>query len=165
MQQTVPGSAVDEAAKELRIGILNALGATLAGKRRDAVSARAASGIETEWQGDEEFYQGYDDANRHEFVNTASKPEGDGRTVADKDKAAGSLVFPNIPQPYVDAVAAREAEGTQAEAARDHESAEAQQAREHQSSEADANRQAASESQAADQDLQREMAERSEKPE
>ncbi len=65
----------------------------------------------------------------------------------------------------VDAVAAREAEGTQAEAARDHESAEAQQAREHQSSEADANRQAASESQAADQDLQREMAERSEKPE
>ncbi len=98
---------MDEGAEEQRIAILNAFGASLVRGRRDVVSARAASGIETEWQGDEEFYQGYDDANRHEFVNTASKPEGAGRTVADKDKAAGSIVFPNITAPYVDAVAAR----------------------------------------------------------
>lgn len=57
-----------------------------------------------------------------------------------------------------DAVQARETAGTQAEAARDHESAEAQQAREHEAAQADANRTAASDSQAADQDLQREMA-------
>lgn len=101
---------VDEAAEELRLGILNALGATLAAKRRDAVSGRATTGIENEWQGDEEFYQGYDDANRHEFVNTASKPteSGSSSKVTEADgKAAGSTVFPNITQPYVDAVSAR----------------------------------------------------------
>ncbi len=61
-----------------------------------------------------------------------------------------------------DQVAAREHAGTMDEAARDHESSEAQQAREHEAAQADANRQNQSESQAAEHDLQREMAERSE---
>lgn len=100
---------VDEAAEELRLSILSALGLSLASKRQDAISGRASSGIETEWQGDEEFYQGYDDANRHEFVNTASKPTENGATskVEEEKKGAGSTVFPNITQPYVDAVSAR----------------------------------------------------------
>lgn len=101
---------VDQAAEELRLGILAALGLNLASKRQDAISGRATTGIEDEWQGDEEFYQGYDDANRHEFVNTASKPTESGTSsrVADPtEKQAGSTVFPNITQPYVDAVSAR----------------------------------------------------------
>jgi hypothetical protein len=92
---------------DLRIVILDALGASLSSKRRDAVSARATSGIESEWQGDEEFYQGYDEANRHEFVNTASKPTESGGSSEAKDQTAGSTVFPNITQSYVDAVSAR----------------------------------------------------------
>ncbi|MES3041810.1 MAG: hypothetical protein V4730_11765 [Pseudomonadota bacterium] len=98
--------AVDEAAEDQRMIILNALGLTLARSRQDAISGKSASGIETEWTGDEDHYQGYDDANRNEFVGTTSKPEGGGEVKKD-DAEAGSTVFPNITQPYVDAVAAR----------------------------------------------------------
>lgn len=100
---------VDEAAEAARLNILTALGLGLASKRQDAISGRASSGIETEWEGDESFYQGYDDANRHEFVNTASKPTESGTSskVEGDEKQAGSTVFPNITQPYVDAVSAR----------------------------------------------------------
>jgi hypothetical protein len=104
----MPGDGAPRTADEQRIAILNALGMSLAAKRREAVSARAASGIETEWTGDEEFYQGYDDANRHEFVNSATKPrETGGSNAAPPQKDGGSTVFPNITQPYADAAAAR----------------------------------------------------------
>ena len=94
---------------EQRIAILDAIGSMLAAKRAEAVAARSQLGIETEWTEDEESYQGYDDANRHEFANTASKPIIDGKTRNDNGKAAsaGSTVFPNITQPYCDAVSAR----------------------------------------------------------
>lgn len=100
----------DQADAEVRAGILDALGANLASKRKEAMAARASCGIEDEWTGDEEFYQGFDDANRHEFVNSTAKPSATGgRTelTAEQKEAAGSTVFPNITQPYVDAVAAR----------------------------------------------------------
>lgn len=99
--------AIAAAEEEKRIGMLNALGASLAIKRREAVAARAASGIETEWQGDEEFYQGYDAANRDEFVNTASKPMANGSSSDVVTTSTGSTVFPNITQSYADAAAAR----------------------------------------------------------
>lgn len=94
---------------ERRIAMLDALGMALASKRADAIAARAASGIEQDWEGDEEFYQGFDAANRHEFHNSASKPTtGQSTTAQDKPaKRGGSTVFPNITQPYVDAAAAR----------------------------------------------------------
>jgi hypothetical protein len=94
---------------ERRMEILDTLGLALAEKRKDAIDGRNNSGIEEEWLGDEEFYQGYDDANRHEYVKTASKPTEGGRTSRDVDskKPGGSTVFPNITQPYVDAAAAR----------------------------------------------------------
>jgi hypothetical protein len=97
---------------EQRIAVLDAIGSALASKRKDAIAARSQSGIETEWAEDEESYQGYDDANRHEFANTASKPVIDGKTRNDNGKVAssGSTVFPNITQPYCDAVAARYAD-------------------------------------------------------
>lgn len=104
MIDTPPQDETLQAPDEQRIAILDALGASLASKRRDAVAFKASSGIEDEWLGDEEFYQGYDDANRNEFVKTASKPtEGSGTA----EKTSGSTVFPNITQPYVDAVSAR----------------------------------------------------------
>lgn len=94
--------------EEARQNILAALSTSLAKKRRDAVSARATLGIEIEWIGDEEFYQGYDDANRHEYLNTASKPVAGGGKTEDQPKPRrGSTVFPNITQHYVDAAAAR----------------------------------------------------------
>ena len=97
---------LDEELEQQRVAILDALGASLTSKRKEAVSARASSGIEDEWTGDEEFYQGYDAANKHEFVNTASKPTESGAT-SGAPKSAGSVVFPNITQPYVDAISAR----------------------------------------------------------
>ena len=41
----------------------------LLSKRKEAIGGRAASGIEIEWQEDEEHYQGIDDANR-QYQNT-----------------------------------------------------------------------------------------------
>lgn len=105
MPDQVGDVVMDEAAELARIAILDALGTSLAAKRRDAVAYKASSGIEDEWLGDEEFYQGYDDANRAEFIKTASKPtEG---SSGPTEKTSGSTVFPNITQPYVDAVSAR----------------------------------------------------------
>lgn len=108
MQTTrVLTSDQQQEAEEHRIAVLDALGSSLGIKRREAVSAKAASGIEDEWIGDEEFYQGYDDANRSEFVNSTSKPLVGGGSSESKAKQVGSTVFPNITQPYVDAAAAR----------------------------------------------------------
>lgn len=90
--------------EERRIAILDALTQTILSKRTEAISGRAACGIENDWIGDEEFYQGYDDANRDEFVSGPSKSDLNGRP---REKAKGSTVFPNITQPYVDAAAAR----------------------------------------------------------
>jgi hypothetical protein len=47
---------------------LDSLGAVIAGKRKEAVDARKASGIEDTWLACEEAYLGIDDANRHEFA-------------------------------------------------------------------------------------------------
>lgn len=83
--------------------MLEAIATTVCAKIKDAVGGRQSSGIENEWLGAEEFYQGYDDANRSEF-------SGAGRTVTAESApkaATGSTVFPNITQPYVDAAAAR----------------------------------------------------------
>ena len=93
--------------EELRVAILNALGLSLASKLTDAKAHRAASGVEDEWAGDQDFYTGYDDANRHEFMKTASKPTASGASSDLPVKRRGSTVFPNITQPYVDAAAAR----------------------------------------------------------
>lgn len=108
MHNEVVDDGQDSGAGEaLRLSILNALSQSLASKLRDAVSGRASSGIEDEWEADGEFYQGYDDANRHEFVNTRSKPSASGGQSEPTKPVSGSTVFPNITQPYCDAAAAR----------------------------------------------------------
>lgn len=93
---------------EERTNILQALCDMLISSRCEAIAFRASSGIESEWIGDEEFYQGYNDANRHEFSNHISSKPGENSGLIDiPKKATGSTVFPNITQSYVDAAAAR----------------------------------------------------------
>jgi hypothetical protein len=84
---------------------IDAMAITLVALRKEAIEGRVQSGIETQWTEDEEFYQGYDDANRHEHVKVQLKP---GEQERKKPLTSnGSTVFPNITAPYVDAAAAR----------------------------------------------------------
>ena len=46
---------------------------SLLAKRKEAITARQASGIEHEWQEDDEHYNGIDDANR-QYQATYSSP-------------------------------------------------------------------------------------------
>jgi hypothetical protein len=86
---------------------LDALGASLARTRAEAIQARQLSGIEQDWIEDEEFYQGIDDANRHE-VSRAWRTKNAGQVMSnDKPKTNQSVVFPNITAPYVNAAAAK----------------------------------------------------------
>jgi hypothetical protein len=91
---------------ERRAELLNKLALGLADRLKKAVSARQASGIEKVWTEDEEFYQGMDDANRHEFAHVITKPSEGGRDTKLKEHK-GSTLFPNITAPYVDAAAAK----------------------------------------------------------
>lgn len=81
----------------------------LLSKRKEAIGGRAASGIEIEWQEDEEHYQGIDDANR-QYQNTwaMSQPKRWAETGSNSGNApTRSVVFLNITRPYVDAASAR----------------------------------------------------------
>lgn len=106
LEGAIPQANTEEYEEETRLLILNSIAASLTSKRKDVMAARAACGIENEWIGDDEFYQGYDDANRHEFVNTPAKPTESGAS-STPAKVTGSTVFPNITGPACDAFAAR----------------------------------------------------------
>ena len=96
----------EEAAR--RAELLDRLGISLASSRSAAISAREASGIELEWEEDEEHYEGIDDANRGEKKSWRGKPPG--VTGQKNAEATTSTVFINITRPYVDAAAARVAD-------------------------------------------------------
>jgi hypothetical protein len=98
-----------EMSAEQRAAILEKLSLALVAKRDSAIKGRLSSGIETVWAEDEAHYQGYDDANKHEFNEVKSKPTEGGRT-ADVKTPRGSTLFPNITAPYVDAAAAKVAD-------------------------------------------------------
>lgn len=96
--------------EENRRARLDALGASLARTRTDAIAARVSSGIEDIWFEDEEFYLGIDDANRGEHTGLwRQKPPGQAKVSVNTPGAQNtrSTVFPNITGPYVDAAAAR----------------------------------------------------------
>lgn len=97
---------MQETNTDAALSVLEKLGLTIAAKRDEAIKGRLASGIEKIWEEDEAHYQGYDDANRHEFHDIKSKPTEGGRSV-DVKKPGGSTLFPNITAPYVDAAAAK----------------------------------------------------------
>jgi hypothetical protein len=92
-----------------RLMVLESLGLTIAQKRKEAIEGRQALGIEKVWTEDEEHYQGFDDANRHEFHEVKSKPTEGGRS-SELPKPKGSTLFPNLTAPYTDAAAAKVAD-------------------------------------------------------
>lgn len=86
--------------EEERVERLDALGRAIAEKRSEAIAARAASGIEQQWQEDEEYYEGIDEANRHE---SAFAEPGEAMP---SNVATASTIFLNITGPYCDAASA-----------------------------------------------------------
>lgn len=78
---------------------------TLCKKRSEAISGRLTSGIEDEWQEDEDSYQGIDEANR----SSTGKPisHTGGSIGVKRNKTTRSTAFINITRPYVDAASAR----------------------------------------------------------
>lgn len=90
---------------------LNAFGQVLSAKRSEAMRHRASSGIEEEWQEDEDHYESIDDANRPE---KESKPQGNHGGSSGMRRAptngTRSTVFVPITAPFVDFAAARAAD-------------------------------------------------------
>ncbi len=83
------------------------LGKMVAKYRDEAVSGRKASGIETIWDEDEEYYQGIDENNRetHSWLKSPSTTGGLSRTpVKSTNKCTA---FFNMTAPFVDAASAR----------------------------------------------------------
>jgi hypothetical protein len=96
-------------AEEARIARLEAFAQALVAKRKEAIDGRAASGIETIWREDEEFYEGIDDVNRAEVMSKATTLNS-GLTSTRTPNSTKSNVFVNITQPYVDMASARVAD-------------------------------------------------------
>lgn len=92
---------------------MDTLSALIADKKREAVTARAASGIEAVWMRCEESYLGIDDANRHEFAAARwSKPmaiNGPVETDGPRDKTK-STAFVRLTSRYVDFAAPKTCE-------------------------------------------------------
>ena len=83
------------------------LGLVLAESRSEAIAGRQDSGIEEEWQEDEEYYEGVDDANRSELKAWRGKPLGQASPSDENKDERGSTIFLNITRPYCDAISAR----------------------------------------------------------
>lgn len=86
---------------------------SLLAKRKEAISGRAGSGIESDWTEDEEHYQGIDAANRA-FASTGTMAQAKnwatGYGQMDAKQQSRSVIFLNITRPYVDAASARVAD-------------------------------------------------------
>ena len=91
--------------KEERLQVFSQV---IASRLKDAIVERQNSGIEEEWEEDDDAYEGIDDANRSDEKYLASKPIGDGvQTSAKGAPSTRSNVFLNITRPYVDASSSR----------------------------------------------------------
>lgn len=109
----LPGGSNDGAAvmaPDQVAQILDALGNSLATRRKQAIEWRQQSGIEQEWAEDEEAYEGIDDANRatetrHHRLHKPVTTTGTSAT-PETDKSR-STVFLNVTRAYTDAAAAR----------------------------------------------------------
>ncbi|TFH51255.1 MAG: hypothetical protein E4H01_00700 [Lysobacterales bacterium] len=96
----------DSEIRSMATDVLDRLGESLASTRSDAIQWRASCGIEQQWLEDEEFYDGLDDANRHEH---GGRMRGKPFTAPDpqEGRPRGSNVFFNITRPYVDNFSSR----------------------------------------------------------
>ncbi|NIB43807.1 hypothetical protein HBA55_29665 [Pseudomaricurvus alkylphenolicus] len=81
---------------------LQKLSRVIAEKRSEAIEYRVSSGIEKQWDEDEEHYEGVDDANRSEIEGNADVEHGGGEL----GEPTGSTIFINITKQYCDAAGA-----------------------------------------------------------
>lgn len=106
-EEAMEGEVIDQAA------ILKSLSVKLCEYRQEAIDGRMSSGIEDIWAEDEEYYEGIDDANRHE-TKLLRKPlthtGGSDGSIRGKKSGVRSTVFVPITRPYVDAASARVAD-------------------------------------------------------
>lgn len=101
----------EKRADDAAIARLDALGQSLASKRKEAMEYREQCGLASIWEQDQDAYDGIDDANRSS--DRYAKPQtATGRPMAEQRDATAttSTVFVNITQPYVDMAAARVAD-------------------------------------------------------
>ncbi len=109
--EEVPLTPEEEARlREDQIARLDAFSKTIAAMRTNAINARMASGIEDQWQEDEDHYESIDNANRTTVSRT--KPydfagTGSGGAVSNTKDNTRSTVFVPLTRPYVDIAAAR----------------------------------------------------------
>lgn len=94
----------DEMTKAARTVRLNALGQSLATKRREAIAFLKQSGVETEWDECDDTYNGEDEVSK-----TVSKKSKDswGGIQDEQDNDNKSTVVLNITKPYVNAFASK----------------------------------------------------------
>ena len=94
--------------EEKRLAMVQALGNALLEKRKEAMDARKATGIEQDWQEDEEFYQSIDTANPEGETNVGKPVSHEGGPIGiQANTATRSSVFVPLTRPYVDAAHAR----------------------------------------------------------
>ena len=110
MGPTAPPMTAEEAeiARVAREEKLQVFSQVIAARLKEAITGKESSGVEMEWEQDEEAYEGVDDANRADAAFLRTKPYSDGTNNSRSTKEdTGSTVFLNITRPYVDASAAR----------------------------------------------------------
>jgi hypothetical protein len=93
-----------------QLAIIEALGGVLLEKRTEAQNWRAQSGIEQDWDEDEEFYQAVDRANPEGESNVGKPISPDGGASNKSATPGRSSVFIPITRAYVDGAAARVAD-------------------------------------------------------
>lgn len=93
-----------------RMQVIEAYALIMKEKRKAAIDARRASGIEAIWQEDEDAYEGIDQYNRKHQGYTKGRTTNAGLTEEKKAPTGRSTVLPNITRPYCDAAAARVAD-------------------------------------------------------
>lgn len=106
-----PASADElaQAEREHKLAIVQALGEALSKKRKEAMEYRTSTGIESDWDEDEEFYNSQDRANPEGDTNVGKPVSPDGGPIGLTPVAAParSSVFIPITRAYVDAASAR----------------------------------------------------------
>ena len=105
--QEAPAVVESNEARGQRLAIIEAFSELVKDKRKAAIEARRALGIEKEWTEDEEHYDGIDNANRTSGQVQKGRTPSDGLRETAKDTTTRSTVFLKITRPYVDAAAAR----------------------------------------------------------
>lgn len=90
---------------QARAARLDSLGSSLAKKRREAIEYRKQTGIEIEWDEDEDAYEGIDEASAAERNSRRTRPPG--QIMPRVEGEVRSTVVLNITKPYCNAFASK----------------------------------------------------------